>query len=661
MTAIIPPPTAAVQSAVSKNRVSGAPNAFVRFLRRPLGVAAAVYLAIACIAWAAPWLLAPGDPQISDFAQVLIGPTAEHPLGTDAVGRDIYTRIIHGTATALAGVVITVGVAALIAIPLGLASTLFRRLGGVVTRVNDLILSIPGIVVLLMVLALTESLNGAMAALGILFAPGLLRVVRGAALAIVEEPYVAAARVFGVGKWKIAFRHVLPRALGPILVNLSIIAANALIIETGLNYLGLGLQPPTPSWGALVADGANAIEQQPWTLIPTGGVVALTVIALVLLGDAIRDVTTESWAAGRNKGARAVRVPRRATPTPTAPTDSSSTVSADVALLSVRNLSVAFPTSSGDEVTVVQSVSFDVPRGESVGLVGESGCGKTITGLGILGLLPAGARITSGQILINGRDITNLSLRDRSQLRGSTIAFISQEPMMALDPLFTVGSQLREAIRVHTKATRKQARERAIDLLARVRINDPERVANSFPHQISGGMAQRVAIAIALAGEPQILIADEPTTALDVTVQKEILELLQTIQKDSGMGLLLISHDWGVVSALCPSSVVMYAGQVVERASIDAILESPRHPYTAGLLAANPHFTAPGERLATIPGSVPAPANWPVSCHFADRCPMVIDACRAGAIPMVQIGADRESRCIRADEVDEDFARGFVS
>jgi peptide/nickel transport system permease protein len=657
MTTIVPPATSAVQSAISKSRVSGAPNAFVRFLRRPLGVAAAVFLAIACVAWVAPWLLTTADPQISDFASVLITPTWEHPLGTDAVGRDIYARIVYGTATALTGVVITVAVAALIAIPLGLASTLFRRFGAVITRANDLILSIPGIVVLLMVLALTGSLNGAMAALGILFAPGLLRVVRGAALAIVEEPYVAAARVFGVGKWKIAFRHVLPRALGPILVNLSIIAANGLIIETGLNYLGLGLQPPTPSWGGLVADGANAIEQQPWTLIPTGGIVAITVVAFVLLGDAIRDVTTESWAAGRTKGARLSKAARRATLEK--PVASSAPLAG--ALLSVRDLSIAFPTSSGGEVTVVQSVSFDVGRGEAVGLVGESGCGKTITGLGVLGLLPAGARITSGQIVVDGQDVVSLTARERSALRGTTIAFISQEPMMALDPLFTVGSQLREAIRTHTTMTRKQARARAIDLLERVRINEPERVANSYPHQISGGMAQRVAIAIALAGEPKILIADEPTTALDVTVQKEILELLQTIQKDSGMGLLLISHDWGVVSALCPRSVVMYAGQVVEQASVDAIIESPRHPYSAGLLAANPHFTAPGERLATIPGSVPPPASWPVSCHFADRCPMAIDACRAGAIPMVQIGADRESRCIRTDEMTEDFAQGFVA
>ncbi len=241
---------------------------------------------------------------------MLITPTWEHPLGTDSVGRDIYARIIYGTGTALTGVVVAVAVAALIAVPLGLASTLFRRFGVLITSANDLILSIPGIVALLMVLALTDSLNATMATLGVLFAPGLLRVVRGTSLAIVEEPYVAAARVFGVGRWKIAFRHVLPRALGPILVNLSIIASNALITETGLNFLGLGLQPPTPSWGALVADGANAIEQQRWTLIPTGGVVALTVIAFVLLGDAIRDVTTESWAAGRSKGARAVRRPQ---------------------------------------------------------------------------------------------------------------------------------------------------------------------------------------------------------------------------------------------------------------------------------------------------------------------------------------------------------------
>ena len=640
MTILIPAPTA---TDAAGGRQSGAPGRIRRLLTRPLGAASVVYLLLFAVAAIAPGLLAPGDPQALDFAHVLSSPTAGHILGTDSLGRDIYTRIIDGAGQSLTGILMAGIVAAAIGIPCGLASSLSRRVDAVVSRASDLVLSIPSIIVLLMVLAFSNNLNLAMAALGLLTAPGLIRVTRSAALPVVEEPYVAAAKVFGLGRVAIAIRHVLPRVIGPILVNLSLIATHALIIAAGLNFLDLGLHPPTPSWGGLLHDGAQVLDQQTWTIVPSGGVIALTVIAIVLFGDAVRDVTAESWGPGHSRAiSRRARtmVDRRAEP-PAEPVPN--------AVLTVRDLSIAFPAPDGGQLTVVQNVSFDVKRGEAVGIVGESGCGKTITGLAVLGMLPPGAQIAGGSIWVNGRDVTGLPARERAGLRGKTIAFISQEPMMALDPLFTVGYQIAEAVRVHTGLRRAAARRRAAELLAQVRISDPEHAARAYPHEISGGMAQRVAIAIALAGDPEILIADEPTTALDVSVQGEVIELLSSLQDEKGLAVMLISHDWEVVAELCTRAVVMYAGQVVERARVEDALDDPRHPYTEGLLAANPHLVVPGQPLRTIPGNVPPPSAWPQSCHFQDRCAYVRADCRAQPIPIVSTGPERGSRCLHVE------------
>jgi peptide/nickel transport system permease protein len=645
MNAVVPPVAEAAVS-VAPARSGSRRGPIARFARKPLGVTAAVLIGLGVVASVAPGLLTTINPQAADFANVLTGPTAEHWLGTDSLGRDILARIIYGAAPALSGVLIAVLVAAVVAIPGGLASAMFRPVDAVVTRVNDLVMSVPGIIVLLMVLALSGSLNWAMVAIGLLTAPGLVRVVRSSALTVVQEPYIAAARVFGVGKWKIAFRHVLPRIAGPILVNVSLIAANALVAQTGLNFLGLGLTPPTPSWGGLVADGAAVLNQQPWTLVPSGGIIALAVVAFVLLGDAIRDVTAEGWTAGRSRGAT---VTKKAAAVTSAAEDA--VVESPNALLRVRDLSIAFPAPDGSARSVVQSVSFDIAAGEAVGIVGESGCGKTITGLGVLGMLPGSARVVSGSIQFDGVELLDLSTADRAAVRGKTIAFVSQEPMTALDPLFTVGYQIAQAVRVHTGLGRRAASARTLELLEQVQIVDPARVAQSYPHEISGGMAQRVSIAIALAGAPRLLIADEPTTALDVTVQAEIVALLRTLQAETGLAVMLISHDLGVVSALCERAVVMYAGQAVERALVADLMAEPLHPYSAGLLAANPHFATPGVPLTTIPGSVPSPDRWPTSCHFADRCPLASEVCRSSPIPLVAVGPDRASRCVKVDEL----------
>jgi peptide/nickel transport system permease protein len=317
-----------------------------------------------------------------------------------------------------------------------------------------------------------------------------------------------------------------------------------------------------------------------------------------------------------------------------------------VPVLSVQGLTVTI-----GGTTVVQDVSFDVPPGKAIGIVGESGCGKSITARAILGLLPAGSAVTAGHIIFDGTDLTALSDKELNRVRGPGIAFISQDPANSLDPTFTVGSQLREVIRRHHPQSRREAQAEAQRLLRLVRLPDPDTILRRRPAELSGGMAQRVCIAMALAAKPKLLIADEPTTALDVTVQAEILALLRDLQHRLGMAVLLITHDWGVLADKCERAVVMYAGEVVETAGVDHLCAQPRHPYTAALLAANPHRARTGQPLPSIPGAVPKPGEWPTGCHFQSRCPFVQPACGKGSIPLTRVASGHLSRCIRTEEL----------
>jgi peptide/nickel transport system ATP-binding protein len=316
-------------------------------------------------------------------------------------------------------------------------------------------------------------------------------------------------------------------------------------------------------------------------------------------------------------------------------------------LLAVEDLVTTFRTEHG-EVRAVDGVSFEVPRGTTVGVVGESGCGKSVTALSILRLVPTPpGRIAAGRVLYDGKDLAHLDEKGLQALRGNKISMIFQEPMTSLNPVFTVGEQVAEAIRLHQGKSRKDALARAAELFRLVGIPAPDERLSSYPHQLSGGMRQRVMIAMALACGPDLLIADEPTTALDVTIQAQILDLLRRLQRELGMSILLITHDLGVVAENCEDVVVMYAGQVVERARADALFAGPAHPYTAGLLASIPSLDAsqPGQPLAEIPGMVPALHQRPSACRFQDRCPRVAERCRREEPALRPIAADRLVRC----------------
>jgi peptide/nickel transport system permease protein len=628
-------------------RASRSPRILMRLLRRRIAAVCIAYLVVLVGIGALAPLLLPGvmHEQAGDLLAVRQGPSWAHLLGTDSLGRDLLNRLLVGTQPTIVGVAEALAVVLALAVPVGLAAGFF---GGLLDRVvswlADLVFGLPGIIIVLVVLSVFPgNMLAAMVTLGALSAPGLMRIVRSATLPIRQELYIAAAEVSGLSKPYIVARHVLPRIAGVVIVQASFFAAAAVLVQAGLAYLGLVAPPPAPSWGGMVNEGVGAIVLQPWLIWPPGIAMVLTVLALGLLGDEVRDATAEGWSGpSRRKPAR----PASGTAGGPAPVRSIATD----AILAVAGLRVEFPMPTGS-VAVVDDVSFEIAAGETVGLIGESGCGKTMTAMSILRLLPTGGEITGGRILFAGRDLAALPERDLIRVRGREIGLISQEPMVSLNPTFRVGSQIADALRLHHGLTRRAARARAVELLGRVRLPEPDIVARRYPHELSGGIAQRVSIARALAGEPRLLIADEPTTALDVTVQAEILELLRELQQERGMAVLLVSHDWGVIADLCDRAVVMYAGQVVERAELRPIFRQPLHPYTEALLASNPHEAQDAQVLPTIPGNVPRPGRWPVGCHFNPRCRYATGACREQPIPLVRPTTGRETRCIHHEQL----------
>jgi peptide/nickel transport system ATP-binding protein/peptide/nickel transport system permease protein len=617
--------------------------------RRPLALACCLFLALLVgVAIVAPIAL-PGIAKQNggDLFATLQGPSRDHLLGTDRLGRDVLDRLLVGTRVTMLGVGEALAVVLMLGVPLGLLAGFFRgwtdRVVGVLA---DLTFSVPGIIIVLVVLSIFPgSMLAGMITFGVLAAPGLMRVVRSATLPVREELYIAAARVSGLSQLTIIRRHVLPRIAGVVIVQASLLAAIALVVQTGLSFLNLLVTAPAPSWGGMVSDGVSVIVLQPWLIWPPGIAIGLTILALGLLGDAVRDTNAERWATPRPAAPR-----RQARRTPLPPEDDQEPIDRDgTALLAVNDLSVELVSPIGTQI--LDGVSFVIRPGEALGLVGESGCGKTITALSILGLPPGAARITGGHVFLDDVDLLALPERDLRQIRGRAIGFVSQEPMVSFDPVFTIGSQLSELVRGVHHVSRSVAKKRVIELLRQVHLPNATAIVRQYPHELSGGMAQRVAIARALIGEPALMIADEPTTALDVTVQAEILGLLRELQSARGMSLLLVTHDWGVVSDICDRAAVMYAGQIVEVADVTRMCRSPLHPYTAALLAASPHHAVNDEALPYIPGAVPTPGSWPSGCHFHPRCRFATDACLTQRITITQPIAGHETRCIHYEKV----------
>ena len=608
---------------------------------RPAAVLAVAWIAVVAVAGVGAPAIAPHDPLAQDLDHTLAGPTAGHLLGTDELGRDLLSRLLYGSGHALAGAAEAVVVAIALGVPAGLiAGYVGGWFDAVASRAADALFAVPAIVVLLAVAAaFGNHVSIAMGVLGVIVSASFMRLVRASTRTVRHELYVDAARVAGLGRARIVARHVLPNVISPIVMQSALTFGLALLVGASLGFIGLGPPPPAPDWGTMIATASQFLDSQPWLMVPPGLVLLLTVLAANFLADAVH-------ASGARSDRRSNLPPasRRSRPAPPRPTPADT---GDGAVMMLRDLTISFPTG-----VVIDDVSFELRQGETLGLVGESGSGKTLTALAALGLVPSPGRV-SGEIWFEGQNVAALDERALAAVRGRGIGLVMQEPMSNLDPSFTIGSQLREPLRHHAGLDRRAARAEALELLRRVGIGRPDAVYASYPHQVSGGMAQRVAIAIALTGRPRVLIADEPTSALDVTLQDEILALLRRVREELGTALLLVTHDLGVVADSCQRAIVMYAGQIVEQGDVAEMFARPAHPYTRALLASVPPLHDGGSGPVGIPGTVPPPAERAVGCRFRPRCPLALDACGRGPIALSHARGGGVSRCLRSEELIE--------
>lgn len=603
----------------------------------------AIYLLLmVVVAVIAPWLTSHDETFATRFQDILFGPGEEgYVLGTDHVGRDILTRLFFGSRYALFAGVEAVIVALAIGVPLGLTIGYFRGwVDRIIMRLVETVVAVPAVVMAMAIIAgLGTGLFNAMLAIGLVYSMIVTRLVRAEVFAAREELYVDGARASGASNLRIMWRHILPNVAPPLIVQTTLLFAQAVLAEAALSFLGIGANVNQASWGRMLRDAEISLDRTIWPAIPPGIAVFLTVIAFNVFGDGLRDAFSREARGGRVGVGDVEKV--------------SATLEPDRdSLLSMRDLSIRFPRpGTTDDVTVVRDVHLDIGPGEILALVGESGSGKSISALSMMGLVPDPGQASASSITLDGQELVDMDFDQLRSIRGKEIGIIFQEPFAALNPAYTVGRQVAEPLRVHFDMSKSEARERVIDLFSEVGIPDPEKRVDAFPHQFSGGMAQRVMIAMALACEPKLLIADEPTTALDVTVQGQVLDLIAELSDSRGVSVLLITHDLGVVADLADRVAVMYAGEIVETGPLAEVFQAPQHPYTEGLLTTIPRNLRRDGDLPTIEGIVPPPWQWPTSCHFAERCDYAIDACRREPIELRPAGFSL-SRCIRADELN---------
>ena len=587
----------------------------MRALRTPVGaLGAGLLAAVLLMAVLAPVAFGDGAAAV-DTDNLLAGPSAEHWFGTDNAGRDLFLRVLVATRLSVSLALLATAIAVLTGLVLGsLPWLLGARLGRPVTALVNILVAFPGLLlVLFLATVFGVGARGAVLAIGFAGAPTFARLCQTLIAGIASRDYVAAAEIAGLGRIRILVRHVLPNVAEPLVVNATIGAGGALLAFAGLSFLGLGVQAPAYDWGRLMQDGLAGIYLHPLAALAPGIAVVIAGLAFNLTGEAVAGALGVTPVVGP----RAWSLPdRSAVEKASAPTDE--------LVLDVRDLAVAFPGPSAP-VVPVRGVSLSLRSGEAVGIVGESGSGKSLTALAIAQLVEEPCRVT-GEVTLCGTDLHDGGHHE--DLLGTSLTVVFQDPMTSLNPAMRVGPQLAEVSRFHQGLGRRDALARAVDRLRAVRLRDPERAAHAYPFELSGGMRQRAMIGMGLMGTPRLIIADEPTTALDVTVQKQVLALLEDVRREHGTAILLISHDVSVIGEICDRVLVMYAGRIVEELAAGDLHSGARHPYTRALVAAVPSMSTPRDQpLATIPGQPVDPAAVPPGCAYAARCPLATDQC----------------------------------
>ncbi|TYC49358.1 dipeptide/oligopeptide/nickel ABC transporter permease/ATP-binding protein [Rhodobacterales bacterium] len=618
------------------------PGTATLLLNNTLATSGLIVLTLIClIALAAPVLPLP-DPDVTAPANRLIPPfTAGHLLGTDDLGRDILSRLIWGTRVSLAVGLSATFIAALFGSLLGLvAGYAGGRTDALIMRGIDMVMAFPYILLALAIVAvLGAGLLNALYAIALVNIPFFARNIRGMTLGLSRREFVDAARLSGKSPPQILFLEILPNVMPVIVITMSTTVGWMILETAGLSFLGLGAQPPQADLGSILGQGRKVLFTSPHVSVIPGLMIFVLVMSINLFGDGVRDILDPRLRAGsltRPVARTEVRRDNSAIPKP----------SARGGVLDVRQMRTEFQVGSS-VYKAVGGVDLNLKQGECLGIVGESGSGKSVTAMSIMGLVPTPpGRIAGGAAYLDGEDLFAASDRRVRDLRGGSVAYVFQDPLSTLHPLFTIGEQLKEAITAHQPLSNTQATEKAVELLSLVRMPNARKRLGAYPHELSGGMRQRVCIAMALANDAKVLIADEPTTALDVTVQSQILTLMNGLRRERNSAILFITHDFGVVSALCDRVAVMYAGRIVETGRTEDVLNHPKHPYTAKLIECVPVLGEPERRLDAIEGRPPVVDKLPEGCAFADRCPFVQADCRRGEIDLEMSSPERGVRCL---------------
>jgi len=589
-------------------------------------------------------------------------PTWHHLLGTDALGRDILSRLIVATRLSISLGLAAAALGALIGIPFGsMAASLNPRPRSVVLRLLDVLLAFPALLVAIFVAAIVgPGILGALIGIGIPISFQFARITSALTLSVRGREYISAARVIGVSRLRVVYRYVLPNIAESLTILSTLYIGSSIVDMSSLSFLGLGVQPPAFDWGRMLTEGVQAIYLTPIAAVGPAIALAISSLAFGFVGEALARAMNPviSTRKPSETGHKSDPVPDSGTAAESGGAVRHDQVPMDRDLLTVSHLTISFPGPDGPQIAV-DDVSFSIAKDEVVAIVGESGSGKTLTAMAIARLVPYPGSI-KGTIRFHGHDLEAVTERALNRLLGTDLAVIFQDPLSSLNPVLRIGTQLIEGPVVHRGLNRGDAAKLAAIRLREVNMPTPEQQLKRYPHEFSGGMRQRVMIAMGLMNEITLLIADEPTTALDVTIQAQIMNLLEGIHASRKIAMLFISHNLALVTRNCSRIIVMYAGRVVEELTKSELLTSPLHPYTKALLSAVPDVARPRDlALANIAGNPPDPAQLPSGCPFHPRCPLAVSKCIALRPPLLPTKSGRLVACwVAHDQTNNGSSKG---